>query len=62
MWIEDVATVFAPDAKLPNSPARTLQANDGVDEDAIFPLEKLRRIINNHVGIIDWPTISTSRR
>lgn len=53
-WIEDVATVFAPDAKLLQLTRAYAQANDGVDEDAIFTtLEKLRRIINNHVGIIE---------
>lgn len=53
-WIEDVATIFAPDAKLLQVTRSYAKANPGVDEDAVFTtLEKLRRIINNHVGIIE---------
>lgn len=53
-WIEDVAAVFAPEAKLLQLTRAYSRANDGVDEDAVFAtLEKLRRIINNHVGIIE---------
>lgn len=53
-WIEDVAFIFAPDAKLLQITRAYSQANSGVDEDAIFGvLEKLRKIINNHVGVIE---------
>ena len=53
-WIEDVASVFAPDAKLLQLTRAYAKANEGADEDAVFAtLEKLRRIINNHVGIIE---------
>lgn len=53
-WIEDVSTIFAPDAKLLQLTRAYAKANEGVDEDALFgTLEKLRRIINNHVGIIE---------
>jgi hypothetical protein len=53
-WIEDVATLFAPEAKLLQVTRTYTQANPGVDEDQIFTtLEKLRKIINNHVGIIE---------
>jgi len=53
-WIEDVAALFAPDAKLLQITKGYAQANSGVDEDAIFGvLEKLRKIINNHVGVIE---------
>jgi hypothetical protein len=53
-WIEDVAAIFSPDAKLLQITRAYAQANSGVDEDAIFGvLEKLRKIINNHVGVIE---------
>ena len=53
-WIEDVASLFAPEAKLLQVTRTYTQANPGVDEDVIFAtLEKLRKIINNHVGIIE---------
>jgi len=53
-WIEDMAAIFAPDAKLLQITRAYAQANPGVDEDAIFGvLEKLRKIINNHVGVIE---------
>ncbi|MGE3171800.1 MAG: DUF262 domain-containing protein [Planctomycetota bacterium] len=53
-WIEDVATIFAPDAKMLQVTRAYVKANPGVDEDAVFAtLEKLRKIINNHVGIIE---------
>ncbi len=53
-WIEDVSTIFAPDAKILQVTRAYAKANLGVDEDVIFAtLEKLRKIINNHVGIIE---------
>jgi hypothetical protein len=53
-WIEDIAALFAPDVKLLQLTRAYATANQGVDEDAVFAtLEKLRRIINNHVGIIE---------
>jgi hypothetical protein len=53
-WVEDVATIFAPDAKLLQITRAYAKANSGVDEDAVFGvLEKLRKIINNHVGLIE---------
>jgi hypothetical protein len=53
-WIEDVATIFAPDAKMLQATRAYVKGNPGVDEDAVFAtLEKLRRITNNHVGIIE---------
>jgi hypothetical protein len=53
-WIEDVASLFAPEAKLLQVTRTYTQANLGVDEDLVFAtLEKLRKIINNHVGIIE---------
>ncbi len=53
-WIADVSDVFAPEARLLQITKSYTAANDGVDEDHIFSaLEKLRKIINNHVGIIE---------
>lgn len=53
-WIPDVADVFAPDARLLQITRAYAAANAGVDEDALFAtLERLRKIINNHVGVIE---------
>lgn len=53
-WIPDVAELFVPDARLLQVTRSYVAANPGVDEDAVFSaLEKLRKIINNHVGVID---------
>jgi hypothetical protein len=53
-WINDVALVFSPDAKLLQLTRSYTEANPGRDEDSVFSaLEKLRKIINNHVGIIE---------
>ncbi len=53
-WIEDVSTIFAPEAKMLQVTRAYTKANPGVDEDAVFTtLERLRKIINNHVGIIE---------
>ncbi len=64
-WISDVAGLFAPDAKFLQVTRAYAAANPGVDEDAIFgKLEKLRKISNNHVGVIeldkdlDIPTVT----
>lgn len=53
-WIGDVSTIFAFDARMLQLTRAYCQANPGVDEDVIFnSLEKLRKITNNHVGIIE---------
>lgn len=53
-WIPDVSEIFSPDAKLLQITRAYASANPGVDEDALFgTLEKLRKIINNHVGVIE---------
>lgn len=53
-WIADIADLFAPNAKLLQLTKKYASANKGVDEDVIFStLEKLRKIINNQVGIIE---------
>lgn len=54
VWIADVSELFAPDAKLLQITKAYAKANPGVDEDATFGvLEQLRKIINNHVGLIE---------
>jgi hypothetical protein len=53
-WIADVAELFSPKAKLLQITKLYTAANKGVDENVIFgTLEKLRKIINNHVGVIE---------
>jgi len=53
-WISDVSELFSPDAKLLHITRTYANANPGVDEDTLFDtLEKLRKIVNNHVGVID---------
>lgn len=53
-WIPDIAELFAPHAKLLQTTRAYAAANPGADEDALFgKLEKLRKIINNHVGVIE---------
>ena len=53
-WIPDVSDLFSPEAKLLQITKAYARANPGVDEDVLFgTLEKLRKIVNNHVGIIE---------
>ncbi|EKD52240.1 MAG: hypothetical protein ACD_62C00078G0001 [uncultured bacterium] len=53
-WIEDVAAVFAPDASLSELTDVYSEKNPAADRKKISRvLEKLRKIINNHVGIIE---------
>lgn len=53
-WISDIAELFSPNAKLLQITHDYAAANTGVDEDTLFSmLERLRKIIYNHVGIID---------
>lgn len=53
-WIADVATIFAPEAKLLQITKAYTQANPDIDEDRVFgAFENLRKIINNHVGVIE---------
>jgi hypothetical protein len=48
------ALLFAPDAKLLQITKAYSQANAAIDEDVLFStLERLRKIINNHVGLIE---------
>lgn len=53
-WIQDVADVFAPDASLMELTDDYAERNPDADRKRVSRvLEKLRQIINNHVGIIE---------
>jgi hypothetical protein len=53
-WIEDVAEVFAPSTSVFQLVGNYCSKNPDVSQDAVFAsIEKLRKIINNHVGIIE---------
>lgn len=53
-WIEDVAEVFAPSTSVFQLVTAYCKRNAGVSQDAVFAtIEKLRKIINNHVGVIE---------
>lgn len=53
-WIEDVAEVFAPDASLTELTDTYTERNAAADRKRVSRvLEKLRKIINNHVGVIE---------
>jgi hypothetical protein len=53
-WIPDVSAVFSPDASLTDLTDSYTDVNPECDRRAISRvLERLRKIINNHVGIIE---------
>lgn len=53
-WIEDVAEVFAPDASLTELTDDYSEKNPNADRRRVSRvLERLRKIINNHVGVIE---------
>jgi len=53
-WLPDLAELFSPTAKLLQITKAYCSANVGVDEDDLFgTLERLRKITNNHVGVIE---------
>jgi hypothetical protein len=53
-WIEDVAQVFAPDASLMELTDNYVEKNPQADRKGVSRvLERLRKIINNHVGVIE---------
>jgi uncharacterized protein with ParB-like and HNH nuclease domain len=53
-WLSDVADLFSPEAKFLQITKNYVAANPGVDENTLFGvLEKLRKISNNHVGVIE---------
>lgn len=53
-WIEDVAEVFAPSTSVFQLVNRYCQKNPDVAHETVFgTIEKLRKISNNHVGVIE---------
>ena len=53
-WIPDVAELFSPSAKLLQITKAYAKSNSGIEENELFStLERLRKIINNHVGVIE---------
>jgi hypothetical protein len=53
-WLEDVADVFSPDASLTELTDTYTERNPSADRKKVSRvLEKLRKIINNHVGVIE---------
>jgi hypothetical protein len=53
-WIEDVAEVFSPEASLTELTDDYTERNPSADRKRVSRvLEKLRKIINNHVGVIE---------
>jgi hypothetical protein len=53
-WIADVAEVFAPDASLTELTDTYTKKNPSADRRRVsLVLERLRKIINNHVGVIE---------
>src|SRR5438105_1652492 len=53
-WIEDVAEVFSPDASLMELTDTYSEKNPAAERKKVSRvLEKLRKIINNHVGVIE---------
>jgi hypothetical protein len=53
-WIPDIAALFAPEAQLFQITKQYVASNPQTDENTIFEkLDKLRKIVNNHVGIIE---------
>ncbi|HEX2581781.1 MAG TPA: DUF262 domain-containing protein [Dongiaceae bacterium] len=53
-WIPDLAEVFAPDASLTKLTRDYASRNPDVDQDQVsLILERVRKIINNHVGFIE---------
>lgn len=53
-WIADVAEVFAPDASLTELTDTYTEKNATADRKRVsLVLERLRKIINNHVGVIE---------
>jgi hypothetical protein len=53
-WIEDVADIFSPDASLTELTDTYSEKNPTADRRRVSRVfEKLRKIINNHVGVIE---------
>jgi hypothetical protein len=53
-WIHDIADVFAPTTSVFQLVSKYCDNNNWVSQDSVFvSIEKLRKIINNHVGVIE---------
>ena len=53
-WVADVADIFRADAELFEITRAYVATNSGTNEREVFSaLERLRKIINNHVGVIE---------
>lgn len=53
-WIADISELFAEDVKFLKRTKDYVKANPGADEEVVYAaLEQLRKIVNNHVGIIE---------
>ena len=53
-WIPDLTEVFAPDASLKKLTRDCVSRNpDGDQDEVLIVLERVRKIINNHVGFIE---------
>ena len=53
-WIEDIAEVFAANTSVFQLVTGYCAKNPGVSQDTVFTsIEKLRKTINNHVGVIE---------
>lgn len=53
-WIEDVSAVFAPGASIYQLVTAYCEKNPSMTQDAVhLAIERLRGIVNNHVGIIE---------
>jgi len=54
VWIPDLSEIFSENAKLLQLTKTYCTNNPGIDEDKVFSaLERVRRIVNNHVGVIE---------
>lgn len=53
-WLPDIAEIFDPHTSLFQLVGEYCTRNPGVSQDAVFKtIEKLRKILNNHVGVIE---------
>lgn len=54
LWIPEIGELFSPDARLLQITKNYCTNNPDVNEDKVFSaLERTRKIINNHVGVIE---------
>jgi len=53
-WLDDISEVFSPSASLFQLVTNYFRRNGGISQDLLFErIEKLRNILNNHVGVIE---------